>query len=122
MCRFYQLPEQADGVPVTANQFGQRDFEASGANASQNAKLIEFFRQPHNVGKFFKASFLEELSGSRRMNNRAVDLRKPIGEPVKPSASCWQNFCARTYRLLAVAEFCSALVSLPTRLSKPLAN
>ena len=69
------------GTPETARTFGQRDFEASGAADSQNAKLAEFFnpvKQPHNFRKWFKASFLEEMSGSRRMNNRAVDLRRPM--------------------------------------------
>ena len=70
-------------VIETARTFGQRDFEASGAADSQNAKLADFFNpvtQPHNFRKWFKASFLEEMSGSRRMNNRAVDLRRPKAE------------------------------------------
>lgn len=74
------LPAVPGGVAETARSFGQREFEASGAAASQNARLVKFFSEPHNRGKFFKASFLEGMSGSRRMNNRAVDLRKRIGE------------------------------------------
>ena len=70
-------------VIETVRTFGQRDFEASGAADSQNAKRAEFFNpltHPHNFRKWFKASFLEEMSGSRRMNNRAVDLRKSKAE------------------------------------------
>lgn len=63
---------------VTAAEFGQEAFQASGAAASQNAKLLEFFLLPHNFGLWFKATFLEELSGATRMNNRAVDLRKEL--------------------------------------------
>lgn len=63
---------------VTAREFGQEEFQASGAAASQNEKLLEFFRKPHNFGLWFKAKFLEDLSGARRMNNRAVDLRKVL--------------------------------------------
>jgi hypothetical protein len=65
---------------VTAREFGQDAFQASGAAASQNAKLLEFFLVPHNFGLWFKATFLEELSGATRMNNRAVDLRKILVE------------------------------------------
>lgn len=53
----------------------QPAFVASGQADSQNAKLLEFFSQPHNFNKWFKSTFLEELSGATRMNNRAVDLR-----------------------------------------------
>ena len=35
---------------------------------------------PQNFGKWFKAVFLEELSGATRMNNRAVDLREVFVE------------------------------------------
>jgi len=66
-----------DGA-VTAREFGQEEFQASGAAASQNEKLLEFFRKPQNFGLWFKATFLEELSGATRMNNRAVDLRKVL--------------------------------------------
>ena len=63
------------GEVVTAKDFSQSDFVASNAAASQNARLLEFFLKPHNFGKWFKSTFLEELSGATRMNNRAVDLR-----------------------------------------------
>jgi hypothetical protein len=42
---------------------------------SQNGKLLEFFKKPHNFDKWFKATFLEEISGATRMNNRAIWLR-----------------------------------------------
>lgn len=63
---------------VTAREFGQEDYLASGAADSQNEKLLEFFRKPNNFGRWFKATLLEDLSGARRMNNRAVDLRRMV--------------------------------------------
>lgn len=77
-------PERDDvrrpAAVVTAREFGQHEFQASGAADSQNAKLKEFFLLPQNFGKWFKAVFLEELSGATRMNNRAVDLREVFVE------------------------------------------
>ena len=71
-----QKPESVGHGVFTARDTDQRDFEASGAAASQNAKLVEFFNLPHNFGQWFSSTFLEELSGATRMNNRAIDLRE----------------------------------------------
>jgi hypothetical protein len=62
--------------------YSQSDFESSHAADTQNAKLIEFFSDPKTHGKMFPMPYLEEISGAKRMNNRAIDLRKhfkPLG-------------------------------------------
>ena len=64
-----------NGGKVMEPAMSQSQFVASGQADSQNAKLLEFFSLPHNFNKWFKSTFLEELSGATRMNNRAIDLR-----------------------------------------------
>jgi hypothetical protein len=61
---------------VTVKEFGQREFEESGAADNQNAVLIEFFSKPENQKKMFPMVDLQKLSGATRMNNRAIDLRR----------------------------------------------
>jgi hypothetical protein len=83
--RSVQGPDAADGTPGTHVETvspSQADFEASGAAANQNAKLIEFFSDPRTHGKMWPMVYLQEISGAQRMNNRAIDLRrhfKPLG-------------------------------------------
>ncbi|MEI6076722.1 MAG: hypothetical protein WCS94_14160 [Verrucomicrobiota bacterium] len=72
------LPAPPLGVNVgqgIEHSLSQHEFKASGQADSQNEKLMEFFSLPHNFNKWFKSTFLEELSGATRMNNRAIDLR-----------------------------------------------
>ena len=76
------------GPDVAGREYGeavkpsQSEFEASGAAESQDAILIKFFEDPKTHGKLFPMIYLEEISGARRMNNRAIALRKhfePLG-------------------------------------------
>jgi hypothetical protein len=64
----------APSVVVTP-PLSQAEYVASGQADSQNAKLLEFLSLPKNFNQWIKSTFLEELSGATRMNNRAVDLR-----------------------------------------------
>jgi hypothetical protein len=60
----------------------QREFEDSGAAADQNAILIKFFLDEKTTGQPFPMPYLEEISGAKRFNNRAIDLRRhfePLG-------------------------------------------
>jgi hypothetical protein len=69
--------DEADQA-VTAKDFSQRDFEASGAASSANDLLVAWFRQPKNFGKWFTKKFLEDevMQGkSGCCNNRAKDCR-----------------------------------------------
>lgn len=76
------LPPERDevyGEPVEASQDA---FESSGAAKTQDEILIKFFSDPATHGKMFPMVYLEEISGARRMNNRAIALRRhfePLG-------------------------------------------
>ena len=75
-CNLQPAPAIGTNVgTVIEHSLSQHEFVASGQADSQNAKLLEFFSAPKNFNKWFKSTFLEELSGATRMNNRAVDLR-----------------------------------------------
>lgn len=61
-----------------------KDVSAVDYETSANGRLLEFFQQPENFGKWFAAKFLEDDIGrtSGRMNNRAIWLRaqfRPMG-------------------------------------------
>lgn len=75
---FPEQPPTAIGTnvgTVIEKSLDQQEFVASGAADTQNAKLLKFFRDPKHFGQWYKSTYLEEISGATRMNNRAVDLR-----------------------------------------------
>jgi hypothetical protein len=72
-------PERDFDEPRTVNNFGQREFEASGAGDSSTALLVAWFRQPENFGKWFTKKFLESVvmqGKSGCCNNRAKAARE----------------------------------------------
>lgn len=63
---------------VTAREFSQEDFVASGAAEKSNQAIIEFFEKPKNFDLWFPAKMLVNIvmkQQSLHMNNRAVDVR-----------------------------------------------
>ena len=94
-------------IALTVNKaLAAVDFETSA-----NGRLLEFFKQPENAGKWFAAKFLEDAVGrtSGRMNNRAIWLRaqfNPLGleldqHPCPPG----ENLPSGSYyRLCPIAE------------------
>ena len=99
------LPVLADGHHVN-KALAAVDFVTSA-----NGRLLEFFKQPENAGRWFAAKFLEDAVGrtSGRMNNRAIWLRaqfNPLGleldqHPCPPGENLPNG---SYYRLCPIAE------------------
>lgn len=104
---------QSPVATVVAKDFSQRDFEASGAAASADARLWEFFfsplgtPRPERFNVWFNGADLEDVcQTSRRMNNRARTLRDKVlklGFYLDNQMSTGEGACSQ-YRLCCIED------------------